>query len=561
MAANGVFGRNDRLTEILSVRVCRRWLLQRGTALGLGMPAMSALLTACASSVTTPTGGSSTTPTVTIPAASNVTPTSTPQAKKTSIGPVGQITIGRASDVLTLDPSRDTSPISLDVFKSIYSQLTDIRADASVGPLLAATWESSEDAVTWDFTLADGVLFHNGDPVTVDDVLWTYQMIMASENSPVKAYTVAIDKIEKVNDKTIRFILKYPYSPFPRQASLISIMPRKVYESVGPEQFTLQPVGSGPFKLVEWVKDDHLTVEAYEGYFLGAPAVKTVIFRPIPSEDARVAALEAGEVDIVALLPPPSLERLKLISGLRVELIESNRNLYIGINTTIPPLDSLQLRQAMDMAIDRDAICRDLLSGLGKPIGQPVAPVTFGYDPTIEPTPYDPEHARKLVAESGYSGEEILFQYPINRYQFGNEVAQAVASYLEEIGIRIKLEGMEYSAFFPLWQQRKLAGLHLFAFGPSTMDADLPLGSLYYSKSTRGYWTSPEVDDLIEKQRGALDEEERKSLISQIWRISQQNVPYIWLYNEIQAYGIRNNIEWKPRPDERLLMQEARLKG
>ncbi|MCL6650229.1 MAG: hypothetical protein K6U89_18110 [Chloroflexi bacterium] len=519
----------------------RRELLRQGAMLGLGASALGALA-ACAP------GGQAPQPAA--PAAVAPTPS----------GPAGQITVAQSSDVLTLDPSKDTSPISLNVFKSIFDQLTDIRRDGSVGPLLATSWKS-QDAITWEFTLVPGARFHSGEPVTVEDVLWTYQAIMADARSPVQAYTVAIEKIEKVDDRTVRFVTKYPYAPFPRQVSLISILPRATYERLGPEQFALRPVGSGPYKVVEWRKDDQLILETNAEYFGGAPAIRRVVFRPVPSESSRLAGLESGALDIVPLLPPSELQRLRRLSGIRVELVESNRNLYVGINTTTPPLDNLKLRQAIDVAIDRQAITRDLLSGLGKPVGQPVAAVTFGYDPAIPPSPYDPELARRLVRESGYRGEEILFQYPNNRYQFGNEVAQAVASALEAVGIRVKLEGMEYSAFFPLWTGKRLSGLHLFAFGPSIMDADLPLSSLYETGPSRGYWSSPEVDALIKQQRAAIDPTERQRLISRIWQISKENVPYVWLYTEIQAYGIRERVDWKPRADERLLMQEAKLRG
>lgn len=561
MAANASNQPHDLLRQPLSGHISRRSLLRRGAVLGMSLPALSALLAACGGgdagdSTTAPSGGDDATATT---AGTDGTAVSSPTTGGGDGSPAGQLTVAQASDVLTMDPSKDTSPISLNLFKMVFDQLTDIERDGSVGPLLAATWETA-DAVTWDFTLVDGATFHNGDPVTVDDVVWTFQTIMADDTSPVKAYTVAIDTVEKVDDKTVRFVNKYPYAPFPRQVSLISIMPRSVYEQVGPEQFALEPVGSGPYRLAEWLKDDHLTLEANAEYWGGAPAIQTVIFRPVPQENARVAGLETGELDIVPLIPPSEIERLRQVEGLRIELVESNRNLYLGINTQTPPLDNLLLRQAIDLAIDREAICQDLLSGLGKPIGQPVAPVTFGYDPSIEPTPYDPDRARQLVQESGYGGEEILFQYPNNRYQFGNEVAQAVASALQEVGINVRLEGMEYSAFFPLWTGRQLMGLHLFAFGPSIMDADLPLNSLYESASTRGYWTSPEVDELIQQQRAAVDAEERQAIISQIWRISQENVPYVWLYNEVQAYGIRDHVDWTPRADERLLMQEAKLK-
>jgi peptide/nickel transport system substrate-binding protein len=182
-----------------------------------------------------------------------------------------------------------------------------------------------------------------------------------------------------------------------------------------------------------------------------------------------------------------------------------------------------------------------------------VAPVTFGYDKSVATTSYDPQLAKKLLSESGYSGQPIVFQFPSNRYAFGQEVAQAVAGYLQQVGIKVDMQGMEYSAFFPLWVNRRLNGMHMFAFGPSIMDAELPLRSLYEEGPSRGYWASPQVNQLIAQQRAETNPEKRKELIGKVWQLSKENVAYSVLYNEIQGYGIRDGVEWRPRPDERLL--------
>lgn len=471
-----------------------------------------------------------------------------------------EIVVAQPSDVLTLDPSVDSSPISLNVFKHVFDQLTEIDAGGAVIPLLAESWESNDDATEWTFIIRSDATFHNGEPVTAEDVVWSYEKVLADEESPVNVYLDALDTIEAVDDTTIEFRLSDPFAPWDRQTSLISILPQGAYEEMGPDAFSQEPIGSGAFRLVEWIRDDRLVLETYEGYWGEEPTVDRVVFRPVPSESARVAGLESGELDIVPILPPAEVPRLEETDGIRVERIASNRVLYVGLNVTNPKLDDRNLRQAIDHAIDREAITEDLLGGLGVPEGQVVAPVTFGYDDSIEATPYEPETAQQLLAESDYDGEEILFQYPNNRYAFGVEVAEAVAGYLQEAGINVRLEGMEYSAFFPLWSSNDLQELHLFAYGPSIMDSELPLGSLYLTGS-KGYWQSEEIDALIDEQRAQADESDRAETISEIWHASAEYVPYSVLYNEVQAYGIREGVTWSPRPDERLLMHEAEVTG
>lgn len=470
----------------------------------------------------------------------------------------GEIVVAQPSDVLTLDPSTDSSPISLNVFKHVFDQLTEIDAEGDVVPLLAESWESNDDATQWTFTIRDDATFHNGEPVTADDVVWSYEKVQADEQSPVNVYLDALDTIEAVDDTTIEFNLSAPFAPWDRQASLISILPQAAYEEMGPDAFSQNPIGSGAFTLVEWIRDDRLVLERYADFWGEQPTVDRVIFRPVPSESTRVAGLESGELDIVATLPPAEVPRLEQTEGIRVERVASNRVLYVGINVTNPKLDDVNLRRAIDHAINREAITEELLGGLGIPEGQVVAPVTFGYDDSIEATPYEPETAQELLEESDYEGEELLFQYPTNRYAFGAEVAQAVAGSLQEVGINARLEGMEYSAFFPLWSNNGLAELHLFAYGPSIMDSELPLGSLYLTGS-KGYWQSEEIDALIDEQRAQSDEAERAETISEIWQLSADYVPYAVLYNEVQAYGIREGVDWSPRPDERLFMHDAEV--
>ena len=252
------------------------------------------------------------------------------------------------------------------------------------------------------------------------------------------------------------------------------------------------------------------------------------------------------------------MERLKGRAGVKVETVNSNRVVYIGVNIGNPALD-LKVRQAIDLVIDREAISKNLLRGTGTPTSQILAPMTFGYDDTIKVTPRNLEKARQLVKESGYKGESIPLQYPNNRIALGNEVAQAVAGYLKEIGLNVELQGMEYPPFLALWLEKKLPGLFLFSYGPSIMDAELALSTLYETGSTRGYWTDPKVDELIARQRADTDPARRLDAIKQIWKLEREVLPYIPIYNEIHSYGVSDRVKWLPRPDERLLFIDAQV--
>jgi peptide/nickel transport system substrate-binding protein len=353
-------------------------------------------------------------------------------------------------------------------------------------------------------------------------------------------------------------VLTEPFAAFDRQVSLVSIISKRAFEEIGAAKFALTPVGSGPFRVLRWVKDDRVELAAFDRYWAGAPKIKTLIFKPVPSETTRAAALSSGELDVVPILPPALVASLANRRGLKIEKVASNKVVYVGFDVKSPLLSDVRIRQAVDLAIDRNALTSRLLRGLGKPSGQVVAPVTFGYDDGIAPSPFDPARAKQLVAASGYKGDKIALQYPNNNLAFGDEVAQAIANYLGQVGINVELQGMEYSAFFPLWANRKLNNMHLFAFGPSIMDAELIIGSLYDS-SGRVYWTDAKVDQLAKQQRGERDKAKRRALIGEILKLSSEFLPYAPLYNEIHAYGVQDRVKWTPRPDERLYFQTAEI--
>ena len=468
------------------------------------------------------------------------------------------IVVSQGSDVLTLDPMLDTSPIGVNVFRNVFDALTRIEADGSVTPLLAVSWSASEDTKTWEFTIRTNAKFHDGQPITADDIVWNYKRLLGEMKSPVRTYVSKLTSVEVSAPNTVRFVLSEPFAPFDRQVSLISIISKRAFEEIGAAKFALAPIGSGPFKVVRWVKDDRVELAAVDDYWAGAPKIKTLIFKPVPSETTRAAALSSGELDVVPILPPALVASLGNRRGLRIERVASNKVVYVGFDVKNPLLSDVRIRQAVDLAIDRNALSTRLLRGLGKPSGQVVAPVTFGYAADIEPSPFDPARAKQLVAASGYKGDKIGLQYPNNNLAFGEEVAQAIANFLGQVGINVELQGMEYSAFFPLWANRKLNSMHLFAYGPSIMDADLIIGSLYDS-SGRVYWTDPKVDQLAKQQRSERDKDKRRALISEILKLSKEAVPYAPLYNEIHAYGVQDRIKWTPRPDERLFFQRAEI--
>ena len=479
-----------------------------------------------------------------------------------ALGPAaqaGDVVVVQGTDVLTLDPTANSASVSINVYLNIFDQLTEITADGGLGPRLAKGWDVNSDATEWTFNLVENATFHNGDKVTSADVVGTFNYIMENPQSPVRSYLSLVDKIEAVDDLTVKISLKEPFITFGRQVSLVSILPMAHFKAVGAEKFSVEPVGSGPFKVTEWLKDSHVKMVANPDYWNGKPEIETLTFRAMPNEASRVAGLIAGEIDVVPLLTPPMVPTLEGEAGIKVETTVSNRTIYMGFNgQRETPLKDVRIRKAIDHAIDRESITKILLRGLGVPASQIPAPITFGFDETLGITPYDPELSKKLLAEAGYDGTPIPFEFPTNRFSNAQQVAQAIDGFLSEVGIKVELRPMEFAAFWPLWLNNKLENMYMFSLGISILDADMILTHEYETATSHGYWRNAEVDELSRQQRASTNPEERKAIMAKIWRMSQENAAFAPIYSDVQAYGIRECLTWKPRADERLNFHDAK---
>ena len=460
-----------------------------------------------------------------------------------------RVVVAIGSDVATLDPTIYHAIISYNARLNIFDALTDIGPDNNPIPHFATGWETSPDAKTWTFTIRTGAQFHNGDPVTIDDVIYSYQKIMDDERSPTRIHVNHIATIDRISDTQLRFNLKAPFAPFDRTATIIAIISKRAYLEMGADAFGKRPVGSGPYRVVNWIKDDRIELQAFDQWWGGAPAVKSVWIRAVPSEAGRAAALLSGDVDIVPQIPPALVQTLANRPGVKVKTGDGYKVVFLGFNPANRSLADLKMRQAIDMAIDRNAITQQLLRGLAVPSGQIVAKVSFGYDPNRAPTKFDPDHARQLIKEAGYKADPILLQYPSDYIASVDAVATAIAGYLRNVGINVNLQGMEYNTFYATWLVRKLPAINLFVFGPNFLDADSPIFSMFASSGNRGYIFDHKVDELAEAQRSAADPQKRAQLIADLWTASDAYKPFAFLYNERQASAMRTDIEWEPQPE------------
>ncbi len=459
-----------------------------------------------------------------------------------------------SSQINSLDPVMTIEGLPL--FRSIFDALTDTAPDGSLKPRLAEGWNTTDGGTTWIFHVRAGVHWSDGSPVTPEDVVFTMRRIMATPTSLNHNYLAALLSVDRAGARDVVFRLRRPAAAWPRQMTLISIVPQRAYQKMGQAAFAAHPVSSGPYSVIHWDRAGDLTLQANPDYWAGRPEVGTVVVVPLADSVARLNGLLAGELDVIPLGP----QQVPLATGrphVAVETVASNRVVYLGFNVRSDALRAITLRQAISAAIDRTAITRYLLRGLAAPASALVAPATFGYDPALKPVSFDPARARKLLADSGYAGQVVQFDYATDgTVALGNEVAQAIGGYLEASGIHVRLHGSDERSLIADWITRRFPGLYMFSYAPSTMDAALVTGSLLGPRGAR-YFSDARVDALEQGQQQQPDAGRRAQIFGTLLRLSNDMVYYAPLFSDRYAFAVRTDrVRFTPRADGYVLAQD-----
>jgi peptide/nickel transport system substrate-binding protein len=318
------------------------------------------------------------------------------------------IVVGMRFDAINpLDPGLPPNDREA-VLRNIFDALVGHTPDGKVVPQLATSWRRVGPAV-YDFTLRPGVKFQNGDPVTADDVVFTFQRVLtpgaiSGSTSTRKDLLGPIVRVQKLDDSHVRFLYS---AAFPEPLVLQSlvhfqIVPQKYVQQVGEAGFIAKPVGAGAFRFVRGALNSEIVLERYDGYWAGPAKLRQVVFRMMPEPAARVAALLAGEVQVIQEVPPDLVDRLKASPNVQVKTAEGTRSYEIEFNTKAEPFSDARVRQAVNYAINWDPILRDIYHGYGTRLATAFLPNGFGYDPALHPYPYDPAKARQLLNTAGY---------------------------------------------------------------------------------------------------------------------------------------------------------------
>jgi peptide/nickel transport system substrate-binding protein len=424
----------------------------------------------------------------------------------------------------------------------VYDALVHMGTDGNPVPGLAVSWEPIDDT-TWQFKLRQGVKFHNGEDFDANAVKFSLDYILNPDNAIYYArFLGTIQEVQVVDEYTVNIITNVPDATLLGALVGARIRPPKYFAEVGAERFGQAPIGTGPFKLVEFVPDQHVILERNDDYWGDVPLLDTVEFVEMTEASTRMAALEAGEVDLAQNMPVDQVQRLQ-DAGLEIdsEVIAETRTILLVSakqREDYPFLSDKRVRQALNYAVDKEEIVNTLTGGYGRPcVGQFVGPDGFGYDPDFTAYQYDPDKARELLAEAGYpDGFEFKLANPVGRYTYGDDMVQAVAGYLAEIGVNVEVEPMESAAWAERYQAGELAVTVVVPNYYPTMDVDRIVGAFHSTKG-RNWLQAPEVDPLIEEERTILDPDERLQVLHQLTAALADEAPVIWVMFPPQIYG------------------------
>jgi peptide/nickel transport system substrate-binding protein len=474
--------------------------------------------------------------------------------------PVGELRVALPWTPENLDPTMNLSSIRAKVGVSMFDSLVGRDADNRIVPQLAESWKALDD-LTWQFRLRRGVVFHDGEPFDAEAVRFTFERVLdPSQKSPNRANVGEVARVDVVDDHTVNLVLRQPYAPLVNRLIDFPIVPPKYTAEKGNQGLALRPIGTGPFRFVELVKDDHLIVEAFDRHWRGASKIRRIVYRPIPEPFTRAAALRNNEVDVVDTMPPNLAAELERVPGIRVQRVPSTWIIYLGLNALKKPLSDVRVRQALNYATDVDALVRSVLDGNGRRMDGPFTPHMFGFDPSAKGYRPNPARARHLLAEAGYpDGLDITLEAPAGRYQGDKEIAEALGGQWQKAGFRPRVQVAEWGAYFKRYLGRQFQDAYLLGLGGPMQDGD-ELYNLVSSKGRGLYYKNEKVDALFDAGRSTMDPAKRRKIYAELTRAMVEDATWVFLMQQVDIYATRERVRWTPRGDQWMPLHEAILK-
>src|SRR5205809_5709209 len=481
--------------------------------------------------------------------------------------PAGKVIIAQGVDPTTLDMMNQSETPASNLGRHIFDTLYERDPGLKVVPALATEMPKLVGPTTWEVKLRKGVKFHNGEDFDAESAKWSLERLAGGQGKLRGASFVApIERVEIVDPYTVRVHTKKPWPTFAVVMTFVQggMYPPMAYKDKDTTFISRTPIGTGPYKFVRWAKDEEIVLEANEGYWRGAPRVKTVVFRPIPDDAVRVAALQNGEVDVAVNIPPhlaaiidkhpkiflstaPSIRTIQLM--FYTHQYDKDNKL---VGSYQGPSADKRIRQAIASAIDVDEIIKGVLDGKGQRVATMLPSFHFGYDPSLKPPKQDLARTNKLLAEAGFpSGLELTVHGPQSRYVRDKEVLEAVAGQLTKAGFKVTVRTYEFVNYLNnMVYVHKAGPVWLIGWGQGSLDAEGIYVPLFRSGNLLSNYHNPDFDRMVDEAQTIMDDKKRLEhyhRINKLWLDDQAAVP---LYQQIDLYGASRRLNWKSRSDE-----------
>ncbi len=486
------------------------------------------------------------------------------------------LTIGMGTDVTAIDPHYHNLTPNNTVAAHIFGYLVERNEKSQTIPGLATEWKTL-DPTTWEFKLRKGVKFHDGSDFTAADVVASIERVPKVPNSPspFTAYTKQIQKIDVVDPYTIRFKTATPYPLMPTDMTQVAII-SKQFANASTEDFNSgkAAIGTGPYKVVRYTKGDRIELARNDSWWGGKTPWEKVTLRLLPNDATRVAALLSGDVQVIEYVPTSDVAKLKSDKRLQIYRVVADRMIYLHLDSDRDvspfvtdkagaplgknPLKDPRVRKALSKAINRPAIVERVMEGEAIASGQLIPDFLFGATRNLQVEKFDPDGARKLLAEAGYpNGFGLTIHAPNNRYVNDAKIAQAVAQMLSRVGVDTKVVAMPSSTFFTQASDLKFSFM-LVGWSTGTGEASSSLKALLmtynrdkgYGNANRGRYSNSKVDALTEDALQTVDDAKREAYLQRATELAIGDTGIIPLHFQVNLWATRDGIGYTPRVDE-----------
>ena len=473
-----------------------------------------------------------------------------------------ELVVAQGGDIAFGDPHMSTSANDIRISFNVFDNLISRHPDQKLRPSLATEWKL-EGQQTWRFKLRQGVKFHNGDPFTSADAKASLERTYdPAAKMRVNTVFTTIDRIEAPDPNTLVIHTKKPDPLLPARLAFYAgqIVPKKYLESVGADAFNLKPVGTGPVKFVSWTKDDKVVLEANADYWGGKPDFDRMVFRAVPETAPRIASLLKGEVDIITQLPPDHGERVTGNASTRVAGALYAGLYVLAVNSKVKPLDNPLVKQALSLAIDRDAIVKELWRGRGIVPNSMIAKGDNHFDASLPALKFDPKEARERLKKAGYKNEEIVVETTVGYMANDKPMAEAVVGMWRDVGINAKVEVFEYTVRAQKNRDKTFKGLWWSDPTSTLADPDGMMWRLLGPGGPQDYWRHAEFDELGNAARFSVDEKFRGEAYKKMTKIFLEHFPWVPVVQPYEDYGLQKHVEWTPNPNQQFEIRKFNFK-